>query len=89
MCDSFTSDNVTFDQCQHTCTGNLTFEFYGNWTKETIVTRYGLFCDRAKIINDMNTLNLAGMFVGGLLFGNLSDLYVTLLGLDISYSAYP
>ena len=68
------SGNKSFDYCSDTCGGNISFYFDNNWTEETIVTKYDLLCEKETVVHNMNTLNLAGMLVGGLLFGNLSDM---------------
>lgn len=55
------------------CTQNE-YRFSENWTSATIASKYNLICERKNLINDMNTIGLAGLLVGSLLFGTLSDM---------------
>jgi len=76
-CNTFipASENDTYQQCRDECQGNESYHFVGDWTDETIVTKYGLFCERSARINDINTVNLAGLAVGAVAGGSLSDIF--------------
>lgn len=63
------------DVCDYNCS-TYEYTFHNNWTRETVSTKYNLICDRKSIQNDMSTVGLAGLLVGALIFGNLSDMYV-------------
>ena len=44
-----------------------------NWTEETLITKYNLVCDRASLNQDITTVGMAGLVLGAVGFGTLSD----------------
>ena len=62
FCDLFNANN-----CE-----NVSYAFEDEWTTETVVTKFGLVCDRESRRDNMQTASLLGLMMGSFVFGNLA-----------------
>ena len=49
------------------------YGFTDQWQSDSLITEYDLLCDRQFLVHNINSVGLAGFFVGAMSFGYFSD----------------